>query len=481
MPGQTSNDSVYGQCGRMNYILYSETADHNLTHMLGCAEYSYFFVREAFRAMLETRAHTFVVTAPEKEVDAIFDQCVAKGEECVFLSFAPPHRTFLSLRCPAIPVFAWEFDTIPTEQWGFDPRNDWRKVLAQFGCAITHSAFSAKVIRDAMGPDYPVVSIPAPIWERVQRSADASAEGAELELQVRRFLDTRQSLTLLPSAVLPSAVQRKGLVARWRRSISKRLVRKPMPALPPDPPLQTIRFSKDEVIYTSIFNPHDGRKNWPDMLSAFCIALSKCPDATLVLKLVHFDSSSALNEIRALLHRYPMFQCRVVVICDFLKEASFQKLIAASKFTVNTSLGEGQCLPLMEAMSLGKPALAPQHTSMSEYIDENTGFIIGTSLEPCSWPHDARAAVRAYRHRVNWESIARAFADSFATFVIEPQRYARMSAGAIENQRMFCSEKEALRKFDEFVNIVLTDRKRKKASAPVAEIARLAKLPLLSA
>ena len=42
---------------RINYILFSETADHNLAQKLGCAEYSYFFVREAFRALLEPHSN----------------------------------------------------------------------------------------------------------------------------------------------------------------------------------------------------------------------------------------------------------------------------------------------------------------------------------------------------------------------------------------------------------------------------------------
>ncbi len=461
--GQDASSPVTRQGGAVNYILYSETADHNLTRKLGCPEYSYFFVREAFRSLLEPRARTIVVTDPEEEVDAIFDECEAKGEKCIFLSFAPPHRSFVSLRCPAIPVFAWEFDTIPSEEWASDPRNDWRNVLSTFGRAITHSAFSSEAVRDAMHPNFPVESIPAPIWDRVRRSAEAFVEGTDVEIQARYFVDTRLPRTLTP----PQPVKPKGVIAKWRRSISKKLGRKPIPVPPPEPPAETIRFSKDEVIYTSIFNPYDGRKNWPDMLSAFCIALAKCPDATLVFKLVNFDSSWALNEIRAMLSRFPLFQCRVVVICDYLDELSYQKLIGASKFAVNSSLGEGQCLPLMEAMSWGKPILAPQHTAMSEYLDKNVGFVIETSLEPCSWPHDLRAAVRAYRHRVNWESVARAYIQSFDMVSSDPQHYAKMSANAIESQRRFCSEEAAFEKLDEFVSAALADRERKPATKAV--------------
>jgi glycosyltransferase involved in cell wall biosynthesis len=461
------NVSISTPAKRINYILYSETADHNLAKKLGCAEYSYFFVREAFRALLEPHAATIVVTNPEKEVDAIYDKCLANGEDCIFLSFAPPHRSFVSLRCPAIPVFAWEFDTIPSEEWASDNRNDWRKVLTRFGRAITHSRYSAKAIRDALGPDFPVEAIPAPVWDRARKSAEAFVDGTDIEIPARYFLDSRLSHTL--AVPFPAGGKPRGLIGKWRRSLLKRVGRTPLANRLPEPPVELLRFAASEVIYTSVFNPYDGRKNWQDMLSAFCITCAKWPEATLVFKLVHFDSSWALNDMRAMLARFPMFQCRVVVICDFLDKLSYQKLIFASKFAVNTSLGEGQCLPLMEAMSWGKPILAPGHTSMSEYLNETVGFAIETSLEPCSWPHDPRAAIRAYRHRVNWASVARAFADSFKMARTEPQRYAEMSAAAIEMQRQFCSEELAFEKLGAFVRTAVADSSLKRTGESIPQ------------
>ncbi len=445
---------------RRSYILYSETADHNLTQNLGRSEYSYYFVREAFRSLIEKRARVFVVTDPEKEVDAIFDECAGNGEECVFLSFTPPHRSFLAIRCPTIPVFAWEFDSIPSEEFGSDPRNDWRTVLAHLRCAITHSGFSADVVRSAMHPDFPVISIPAPIWDRNRQATDTFADGMGGDLIARRFLDTRQPHTLTQTGYL-SRKRRKGLLAKWHRSIVKRVGHRDIGISWRHASSGHVRLEKSEIIYTTIFNPGDNRKNWQDILSAFCIALSKYPNATLILKLVEQDSRWALDKIRAMLAQYPTFECRVIAIGDFLDVSSYNKLIATSKYTVNASHGEGQCLPLMESMSWGKPALAPQHTAMSEYVDERTAFVIKTSLEPTFWPHDRRAAIRAYRHRINWESVADAFADSFRVIETDPQRYCRMSANAIEAQRKFCSEESAFQKLEEFVAAVVKDLRQK--------------------
>jgi glycosyltransferase involved in cell wall biosynthesis len=135
------------------------------------------------------------------------------------------------------------------------------------------------------------------------------------------------------------------------------------------------------VIYTSVLNPRDGRKNWSDMLTAFCYAHSDRDDATLILKFVHHDGSIPMTEVRDTLARLPAHKCRVVAVGGFLEEQAYRALIAASTFIVNSSLGEGQCLPLMEGMSYGKPVIAPRHTAMSEYVDKEVGFVVDSSEE----------------------------------------------------------------------------------------------------
>ena len=51
----------------------------------------------------------------------------------------------------------------------------------------------------------------------------------------------------------------------------------------------------DGVIYVSVFNPQDGRKNWHRLITAFCWAFREIDDATLVLKITHNDLSSTTS------------------------------------------------------------------------------------------------------------------------------------------------------------------------------------------
>ena len=160
---------------------------------LGTSEYSYFFVLEYFRSMLERfGADMIVIDAPQQEADVFWEDARRRGERCVLLSFAPPHRTFLNLRCPTIPIFAWEFDTLPNEVWGDDQRNDWRYVLADIGQAITHSRYSLDAVKRAMGDQFPVLAIPAPVFERANSgrgvlSGELAVSGHVLDSTQGRF------------------------------------------------------------------------------------------------------------------------------------------------------------------------------------------------------------------------------------------------------------------------------------------------------
>ena len=192
--------------------------------------------------------------------------------------------------------------------------------------------------------------------------------------------------------------------------------------------LEATPLFHDGVIYTSVFNPYDGRKNWQDMLSAFCTTFRDTADATLVLKLTHHDISDALNDMLHHLYKNQSFRCRVVLIHGFLADADYERLVEATSFVVNSSFGEGQCLPLMEFMSCGKPAVAPCNTAMADYIDADNAFIVDSTDELTAWPHDPRRAFRTLRYVTNWASLCEAYKASYDVAKNHPARYAHRAA-----------------------------------------------------
>lgn len=406
----------------MLIIVHSETNQRTIQQNLGSSEYSYYFVLKEYRPVLERIARVVEVTDPAREVDALYLDCRARGEPCVFLSFSPPHRTPIHLACPTLPVFAWEFSTIPNEPFGGDPRNDWRMVLRACGAAITHSNYTVDVVREAMGGDYPIVAVPAPVWDRF------AARGAQLQDQ-----PSTGSVRL----------KIKGLVADSRELDLNAFRTKPLrrgQGIDFRAPLREQELLLDGVVYTSVFCPDDVRKNWEDMLSAFCVTFRDVEDATLVLKLTHHNAQEALSNILHQLYRNQPYRCRIVLIFGYLHDTEYERLVRATQYVVNTSCGEGQCLPLMEFMSSGKPAIAPRVTAMIDYLSTDNAFLVEATHELTAWPHDPRQAFRTLRSMTNWASVCRAYRASYEVAKSDPRRYAQMAAQAVASLQAFCSQ-----------------------------------------
>uniref|UniRef100_UPI003979533D hypothetical protein n=1 Tax=Salmonella sp. SAL04277 TaxID=3159855 RepID=UPI003979533D len=85
-------------------------------HNIGRPEYSYYFVLKAYRPILESLGQVHLVQSTD-EVDPLYRQLHEQGEDCLFLSFTPPHKAARGLQCPMLCVVAWEFESIPDVAW----------------------------------------------------------------------------------------------------------------------------------------------------------------------------------------------------------------------------------------------------------------------------------------------------------------------------------------------------------------------------
>ncbi|MHC8316995.1 glycosyltransferase [Pseudomonas sp. LB3P31] len=510
----------------MNFILYSDVNDSSISQSLGRPEYSYYFVLKAYRPLFESLGQVHVV-ASSAEVDPLYRQLLQAGQDCLFISFAPPHKTPTDLQCPMVCVVAWEFDTIPAEHWDNDPRHDWSQTLARLGRVITLSTHTAEAIRRTLGEDFPVLVLPTPLWERfaeVRQQYPGTPVNPGATLQIKGcILDSRvmglsadgllgpvivepaveiiepeyepapQIVELEPApepAAPPLTLRRRMFITRhyvrevyralkhnllqWYREAVRDLVpdavrplltRLRRPALPVQPlpvaaaviepvelvepvePAQsalpdtseTVAIDVSGVVYVSVFNPDDGRKNWHHLITAFCWALRDAQDATLVLKMTQNDLSTYYVELMTLLSQLSPFSCRVVVMHGYLQDEEFARLYGAASFYVNASRCEGLCLPLMEFMSCARPVIAPDHTAMRDYIDERVAFVVKSSREPTIWPEDARILYRTLRHRPDWGSLRVAYAESYAMAKNQPDAWQAMADAASERMRDYCS------------------------------------------
>jgi glycosyltransferase involved in cell wall biosynthesis len=406
----------------MKILIYSHTNESTIKKNYGMAEYSYYLVLKEFLPVLKKLGKVIIIADPESEVDAIYKKHIFG--DCVFLSFTPPHKTITTLQCPTIPVLAWEFEDIPTEIWDNDARNDWRFTLGKLGFAITHSTHTARAIRKAMRPDFPVTAIPAPVWDNFQGYYDHNINIKNNHLNINftgTTIDTADS--------------------DWQLGISN-----------PEKPFYqaSVNTKISGTIYTTVLNPLDGRKNWEDIITAFCHALAEKPDATLILKFTNKSTNEWLDRLVEILLSLPKHQCRILMLNGFIDDESYANLARSTSYTVNASTGEGQCLPLMEYMSAGCPAISPKHTGMEDYINSSNAFIVSASLEPTPWPDDTRRLYRSYYHRVCWESLVNCFKESYDVVNNEPKRYRKMADTATNQLGKHCSRKAVRKKLKRF-------------------------------
>jgi glycosyltransferase involved in cell wall biosynthesis len=427
----------------MIIAVHSSYDARTIANNLGAPEYSYWFVRKAFTPLLEQFGLVVPVTDPAREVDAVRRGAAKQGMAAAYFSFDPPHKTVLGLGCPTIPVFAWEFDTIPAEVWDDEPRNDWTHVLDTTGVAITHCQSSVAAVRRRMGESYPIWSIPAPMHRASAHHAE-SARGWQNGVK----LSISGGIAVDAGAVDLSHfdVRRAHMAGVQALQALKKYV-----AAPNRPP-QTLVLNG--VVYSAVFSPSDGRKNWTDLLAGFITAFRDNPFANLIIKITHHDVVDGLLNLLCHIAKFGDFKCRVVLIHGMLPDDEYKALIGATSYTVNTSTGEGQCLPLMEYMSAGRPAVAPAHTAMLDYVTPENSFVVRSSESPHAWPHDSRQATRCMHHRVSFTDLVKAYRESFGVAQWDPRRYADMSAAATQSLGRFCSDEVVLAKLTAVLNHV---------------------------
>lgn len=467
-------------------LLYSETNANNISERMGLPEYSYYFVLKWFTPILNELGETRIIYNPKIEADEIYLQCKQEGRPCVLLSFSAPHCTLLPDLCPTIPVVAWEFERIPDHQWDENPYSDWRALFRKTGMAITHSEFAKKAIQKAMPDGFPVWSIPAPVWDRfhawgqqLNRSGRTPGRGLEVTVHGAMF-DSANHISSDPQAqwlILPpppppveppppppidAKLERKlKRRARRKRSLEKFLARisgksrasvsptepapLPPPPPPPPPPMPTDhierRLSVSGVVFASVLNSRDGRKNWVDLITAFASKFQNTPDAVLIFKLNDPDSHRSFMDLEHELKRFIWLKCRIIAFNGYMPDDDYKRFLSGVDYIVNASSGEGQCLPLMELMSMGTPAIAPNHTSMADYITEQNAFILPATKFVTGWPHDPRFVYSTMAFRVHWDALCEAYGHAYELAKSDPDAYLKMCEAAATQLETHCSHK----------------------------------------
>jgi glycosyltransferase involved in cell wall biosynthesis len=422
---------------------------------LGSPGYSYDFVVQLFAPLFQNCGEFELVENPEAGLLDRVNAARQRGLNPIFLCFRGLHDVVLTDQAPTLVVPAWEFPDVPDHVFAGNPRNNWVQVANDSAGMIVHGEFTRDAfVRSGVRAPISVVAVPTPTayfetpaWDgsqniRIERSAiilegcgqpkhiipmnsagPSHPRPGEAEPRVmRRDLRTaargiaKETYKRVVRPLLPAWID-AGITAGARAALME-LFRLGNDGWTVQP-----RVDLSGVVYTSIFNPADGRKNWEDLLSAFLIGLQDCADATLVLKLIGRDRRRA-NPILAQYQRMKLpHRCRVVIITDYMSDDEMLELTRASTYYVTSTRAEGNCLPLMNYLAAGRPAVSPCHTAIADYFNEEMGLVVESHPEPCAWPHDPLLRTRTTWQRLVWPSLVEAFRESYRVARRDTSRY----------------------------------------------------------
>ena len=283
-----------------------------------------------------------------------------------------------------------------------------------------------------------VVPVPArrsyfdlPPWEPELRRIDCEAYELTGDDAPRLHASSRTA-NVYHRGVRPHLSQRSvDLVSAFGRSArTARAEWRDITAATP-PPVSPLELSG--IVYTTVLNPFDQRKNWEDLLTAFLFALRDRDDATLVMKLVVPPRRAAYAVNRIVRFRRTLgieHRCGIVLISAYLDDAQLRELTAASTYYLNASRAEGACLPLQDFLTAGRPALAPRHSAIADYFDSGCGVVVESHPEPTSWPQDPNGRCTTTWHRLVWTSLRDGIAESYDLATKDRAGYERLSVNA---------------------------------------------------
>lgn len=437
---------------------------------LGVSGYSHDIVTELFIPILEPWGEVTLVRNPGENLEKAAQEARRRGLEPIHLSIMPLQDVCLAESIPNVVMPAWEFPDVPDHAFDGNPQNDWPATANRCCLVLVGNPFTANSLLKA-GVETPVriVQVPTPEgyfglpeWQAANR--------ATFECSSYVFLRSEASTASRPvgsvsspstgkpaDAAEPRVVKdrrppRGRQVSRALEAVANWAYRRSFGRLLPERVDRTVRktyvaakrawrtsgrdfvfaltprLELSGIVYTSIFNPKDGRKNWQDLVTGFLLALGDCEDATLVLKLITDDTDAVKTAVAYYKDREIPHRCKLAFVSAYWSDEQLLRLAEASTYYVQATRAEGNCLPLMNYLAAGRPGISPRHSAMGDYFDEQVGFVVDSHPEPAAWPHDSRLRTRTTWHRLVWSSLVEQLRKSYDFAKQRPEEYRAMAA-----------------------------------------------------
>jgi len=447
---------------------------------LGTPGYSHDFVARAYAPLLARHGEVRLVPDAQADLDRMVDAVLAEGKVPLHFSILPLQDVVLARRAVNVAVPAWEYPDVPNHAFDGNAQNDWPQTADRCDMVLVSGPFTHEALRrgGASGA-IRMVQVPVedayfalPLWQAGQtRTLECRAfvfPQARPAVVTNRSLRRRESLRKQIAKGLEESIRETArrclggrltaaISAGLRRLKSRRITARTQGGRPtiklPYESVSQVELSG--VVYTSIFNPDDGRKNWPDLINGFLLALGDRDDATLVLKLITSRASSVDHVIRHIFNRGIEFRCRLVVICDFLNEDQLHQLTEATTYYLQASRAEGNCLPLMNHLAAGRPGVSPDHSSMSDYFGPESGFVVESHPEPAAWPHEIRQRLLTTWGRIVWTSLRDQIRASHAMASNDPAAYGALGRSSRRHMQAWAGRQAVTQRLDAALDAVI--------------------------
>jgi len=191
------------------------------------------------------------------------------------------------------------------------------------------------------------------------------------------------------------------------------------------------------------------------------------------LRVADSESSQNPDSVRRVIEFYRgrdvRHRCRLVVICDFLTEAQLLELTTATTFYLQATKAEGNCLPLMNHLAAGRPGVSPDHSSVGDYFDAQSGFVVASHPEPSAWPHDLRLRQRTTWARIVWPSLRDQIQASYRMASGSAVAYKRLSRSCRARMLDWAGNEAVARALDRTVGRLLAGVTSDHGAAPAAD------------
>ncbi|HTV84704.1 MAG TPA: hypothetical protein VME63_04830 [Dyella sp.] len=472
----------------MKFIVYAPAHFYGTEELSGIVDKNGFSLLQAFSRIMRQLGEVIEVECPE-QAEPIYWQCVQENRACVLFSFAPPHLLPITLACPVVPVFGWEYADIPErieEQcWLDDPRHDWRFALSKAAGAIVLSSHARDIVRRSMGAMYPVAAVHWPLSASVKDQSSCFRAlphaGRRSMLSIRGSVGDSEHMGLDVDAIVcdeeddtpafdPSdAIDLPPLdqIARHVHSVAAEnpamndsgdlWSSEPLPCSWRMPPIVYIRTRLRGIVYTAVLSMSLEQDNWVDVVTGFGWSFRDVADATLLLVIDDPALESCQAKLVSELSKLSPLKCRVLAIYGMPSADEYAALIHATTYYVSASCASASCRHAADFMAAGIPVIAPAHTALGDLVQGDSALVVRSMPgTPRVWPHGDQDIYRTWWHQIDWQSLVEAYHKSYAVARKEPATYLAMGHLARTRARAHCGPDAIKIEIQQFLRDIVT-------------------------